>query len=95
MDNNAGGTVRDPAREATRRRDLDEARGFFRRQCEQRTTKQAGVDDQACSVGRRREEDVETRSVVESRVTEVLTEARSIQRTASLLRSRYGRTAGP
>jgi hypothetical protein len=33
--------------------------------------------------------------VVESRGTEVLTEARSVQRAASLLRSRYRRTAGP
>jgi hypothetical protein len=38
---------------------------------------------------------VETRSVVESRGTEILTEARSIQRAASLLRSYHGRTAGP
>jgi hypothetical protein len=37
---------------------------------------------------------VETRSVVESRGAEVLTEARSIQRAAALLRSRYGRIAG-
>jgi hypothetical protein len=37
---------------------------------------------------------VEARSVVESRGAEVLTEARSIQRAASLLRSRYRRTAG-
>ena len=42
-----------------------------------------------------RQKDVETRSVVESGGTEVLTEARSIQITDSLLRSRYGRTAGP
>jgi hypothetical protein len=31
-----------------------------------------------CSIGRRREKDIETRSVVESRGTEVLIEARSI-----------------
>jgi hypothetical protein len=48
-----------------------------------------------CSIGRRREKDIETRGVVESRGAEVLTEARSIQRAASLLRSRYRRTAGP
>jgi len=42
-----------------------------------------------------RQKDVETRSVVESGGTEVLTEARSIQRTTSLLRSRHRRTAGP
>jgi hypothetical protein len=66
VDDNAGGTVRDPAREAIGRRDLDEERGFFYRQYKQWTTEQAGVDDQTCSVGRRREEDVETRSVVES-----------------------------
>jgi hypothetical protein len=54
IDNNVGGTVRDPAREAIRRRDLDEARGLFRRQRKQRTIEQAGVDDQACSIGGRR-----------------------------------------
>jgi hypothetical protein len=32
MDNNVGGTVRDPAREAIGRCYLDKARGFFRRQ---------------------------------------------------------------
>jgi hypothetical protein len=37
---------------------------------------------------------VEARSVVESRGAEVLTEARSIQRAASLLCSRHRRTAG-
>jgi hypothetical protein len=31
MDDNIGGTVRDPTREATGRRYLDKARGFFRR----------------------------------------------------------------